>query len=447
MTDYGYARVSTRDQDPQLQINALEAAGCWPIVKEHASGVAKKRPVLDEVLAQLRPGDTFTVWKLDRLGRSVVFLAETIDGMAARGVTFRSLTDGINTSSSTPGGQLQRDMLAAFAAFERSLIRERTLAGKARMKAEGRHTGGPALFGWEADHVTVDEAEAGALRFVAELILDHGLNLSQVVEILNTDPARYPRPRRGGRWRVTSLRRVLENPTTASIVDRFDKLQGVINHGPGRGAGGGRPAQHLLSGILRCGRDDCGQPLYAASKTGRTGVPQLVYRCKATAGSGGRFAGCGQTSVSMSRADVWAEEMFVAAVAAPEFTEALNRRQAELLAGDATAEELDAWREELGELEQVMPTRFAPPDAKERHARLRRLVDQATAQLMTRPDLQALLDLPRSEARLRARWAGWSVAERRAWLRRLVEFVTVRPATAPGRRSVVEERFAPVWSI
>ena len=74
MTDYGYARVSTRDQDPQLQINALEQAGCWPIVKEHASGVAKKRPVLDQALAQLKPGDRLTVWKLDRLGRSITFL-------------------------------------------------------------------------------------------------------------------------------------------------------------------------------------------------------------------------------------------------------------------------------------------------------------------------------------------------------------------------------------
>jgi DNA invertase Pin-like site-specific DNA recombinase len=443
--DYGYARVSTRDQDPQLQLNALAAAGCAPIVKEHASGVAAKRPVLDEVLAQLRPGDQLTVWKLDRLGRSITFLHKTITGLAERGVAFRSLTDHIDTTSSN--GKLQLNILASFAEFERDLIRERTLAGKARMKAEGRHTGGPALFGWEADHVTVNQDEAALVQEVADRVLD-GEPLGRVVDDLNARDV--PRPRRGGRWRVTSLRRVLENPKTEAIVDRHADLIRIIsrNQGKGQGQGGGRPAEHLLSGILADGREGCGQPLYAATKTGASGVPQRVYRCHKGSNSGGRHDGCGKTSIAQARADAYAEEMFIAAIVSDDFAQALGRSQAEILAGDATAEELDEWRAEIQDLEQVMPTRFAPPNAKERYAQLRRLVDQATARLMAAPELAQLLDLPRSEDKLRERWASWSISDRRAWLRRLVARIEVNPPTVRrGPATDVESRLVPVWRI
>jgi DNA invertase Pin-like site-specific DNA recombinase len=439
MTDYGYARVSTRDQDPQLQINALEQAGCWPIVKEHASGVAKRRPVLDGVLGQLQPGDSFSVWKLDRLGRSIIFLHETIASLADRRITFRSLTDHIDTSS--PQGKLQLGILASFAEFERDLIRERTLAGKARMRAEGRHTGGPALFGWEPDHVSVNEAEAALVREVADRLLA-GEPLSRIVDDLNTRPE-IPRPRRADRWYVTSWSRILTNPTTAAIVgeEAHEEIRRLFAR-PDRAAGG-RPADHLLSGILSCSR--CGQPLYAATKRGKPGAPpQAVYRCKKQ--NGGRFDGCGKTQVSEVRADAWAEEAFLAAVVSDDFTQALNRRQAELLAGETTAEEQDEWRGEIADLEQVLPTRFGTEKMKRRHAQLRRLVDEATAQLMARPDLQALLDLPRSEDQLRAVWASWTVAERRAWLRRLVESIVVKPVTVRrGPATDVEARMDPRW--
>jgi DNA invertase Pin-like site-specific DNA recombinase len=97
--DIGYARVSTDDQELKLQLVALERAGCWPIRKETASGVAKKRPVRDEVLKELQRGDTLTVWKLDRLGRSVVDLKTIITDLEQRGVKFRSLTEHIDTST------------------------------------------------------------------------------------------------------------------------------------------------------------------------------------------------------------------------------------------------------------------------------------------------------------------------------------------------------------
>ena len=441
MTDYGYARVSTRDQDPQLQINALEQAGCWPIVKEHASGVAKKRPVLDQALAQLKPGDRLTVWKLDRLGRSITFLHRTIEDLAERGVAFRSLTDPIDTS--TPQGRLQLGILASFSAFERELIKERTLAGKARMRAEGRHTGGPALFGWEPDHVTVNEAEAQLVREVAQRLVQ-GQPLSRILDDLNTR-ADGPRPRLSDRWRITSWRRILTNPTTAAVVgqESYDKLARIFNQ-PGRQRLG-RPAEHLLSGILSCAR--CSQPLYGTWKATRAGGREEYYRCKPGKGSGGRFSGCGRTGVAMARADDWAREAFISACSGPDFATALAQRQAELLAGDATAEELDEWREELGDIEQVQGTRFFTDAMKRRHAQLRRLVDQATARLMAQPELQQLLDLPRSEEQLRALWDGWDTTTRRRWLRRVLDRIEVKPAMVRGRGSDVESRMSPVWKI
>jgi DNA invertase Pin-like site-specific DNA recombinase len=434
--DVGYARVSSLDQDPQLQINALERAGCWPIVKEKVSGVAKVRPVRDEVLRMAKTGDTITVWKLDRWGRSVADLLEVIDGLDRRGVRFRCLTQPIDTSSAF--GRMQLTLLAAFAEFERSLIVERTLAGRQRRREEGLHPGGPPLYGFEADHVTVIESEAQLLREAAERVLA-GEPVNRVVDDWNK---RGLRTRSGSRWQVKTLRRILGNPWAVPILgqDTYRELSRLFAR-PDRQRLG-RPAEHLLSGILSCSR--CGQPLYLVRTQQRDGSKRPAYTCR-KAGSGGRFGGCGSMTVSQTRADAWAEEAFIAAVASDGFAEALNRRQAELLAGEVTAAELDEWRRDIEELEQVLPTRYATPDMRKRHDDLRRMVDQATAQLMAQPDLQALLDLPRSEDKLRARWDAWTIAERRTWLRRLVETIVVKPATTRSRVSDVEARMDPRW--
>jgi DNA invertase Pin-like site-specific DNA recombinase len=125
----GYARVSTTDQHPQLQVDALTAAGCYQVFTETASSARTDRRVLEQLLDQLRPGDTLVVWKLDRLGRSLRHLVDTITSLADRGVGFRSLQEAIDTS--TPGGKLVFHVFAALAEFERDLIRERTSAGLA----------------------------------------------------------------------------------------------------------------------------------------------------------------------------------------------------------------------------------------------------------------------------------------------------------------------------
>jgi DNA invertase Pin-like site-specific DNA recombinase len=139
----GYARVSTTDQQPQLQVDALQRAGCYRVFTETASGARADRPVLEQVLDQLRPGDTLVVWKLDRLGRSLRHLVDTISGLADRGIGFRSLQEAIDTT--TPGGKLVFHVFAALAEFERDLIRERTTAGLAAARARGRHGGRPSV--------------------------------------------------------------------------------------------------------------------------------------------------------------------------------------------------------------------------------------------------------------------------------------------------------------
>jgi DNA invertase Pin-like site-specific DNA recombinase len=139
----GYARVSTTDQQPRLQVDALKRAGCYRVFTETASGTCADRPTLEQVLDQLRPGDTLAVWKLDRLGRSLRHLVDTITELAERGVGFRSLQEAIDTT--TPGGKLVFHVFAALAEFERDLIRERTTAGLAAARARGRHGGRPSV--------------------------------------------------------------------------------------------------------------------------------------------------------------------------------------------------------------------------------------------------------------------------------------------------------------
>jgi len=138
----GYARVSTLDQNPDLQLQKLREAGCEKLVVEKASGARADRPELNRVLHDmLREGDTLVVWKLDRLARSLKQLIETAADLKGRGIGLVSLTDAIDTSS--PGGMLVFHMLGAIAEFERALIRERTIAGLAEAKRKGRQGGRP----------------------------------------------------------------------------------------------------------------------------------------------------------------------------------------------------------------------------------------------------------------------------------------------------------------
>lgn len=135
----GYARVSTQDQNPQLQLDALKIAGCEEVFHETATGVVRERPELTSCLRTLRKGDTLVVWKLDRLARSLKDLVEIVHDLQSRHVGFKSLTESIDTTSS--GGRLVFHIFGALAEFEHSLIRERTVAGLAAARARGRKGG------------------------------------------------------------------------------------------------------------------------------------------------------------------------------------------------------------------------------------------------------------------------------------------------------------------
>jgi len=137
----GYARVSTDDQSLDLQVKALKAFGCEDdhIHREQASGASTKRPKLDTAFQDARPGDTLVVWKLDRLGRSMIDLLHRLQDLDARGIGFVSLTERIDTT--TPAGRLLLHIMGALAQFERDLIRERTKAGQEAARARGVQIG------------------------------------------------------------------------------------------------------------------------------------------------------------------------------------------------------------------------------------------------------------------------------------------------------------------
>ena len=137
----GYARVSTDEQTLNLQLDALKAAGCERVFTDRVSGAKAERPGLQQALDQLRAGDTLVVWRLDRLGRSLRHLIETVTNLEQRGVGFKSLTEAIDTTSS--GGKLVFHIFGALAEFERDLIRERTQAGLSAARARGRVGGRP----------------------------------------------------------------------------------------------------------------------------------------------------------------------------------------------------------------------------------------------------------------------------------------------------------------
>ena len=139
-TAIGYARVSTSDQNLAMQVEALEQAGCQRVFTDVASGAKEDRPGLEKALQYLREGDTLVVWKLDRLGRSLNHLVQTVEGLRRREVSFRSLSDpGIDTT--TRSGRLLFNLFASLAEFERDLIHERTMAGLASAAARGRKGG------------------------------------------------------------------------------------------------------------------------------------------------------------------------------------------------------------------------------------------------------------------------------------------------------------------
>lgn len=141
MIKLGYARVSTQEQNLDLQLDALEKEGCQRLFTDKVSGVKSSKPSFEKLMAYARPGDTVVVWKLDRLGRSTIKLIELIEKLKNRGVNLKSLSESIDTSTAT--GNLFFQFMCVLAEHERNIIRERTKAGLASARARGRSGGRP----------------------------------------------------------------------------------------------------------------------------------------------------------------------------------------------------------------------------------------------------------------------------------------------------------------
>ena len=171
----GYARVSTQDQNHELQLDALNKVGCEKIFEEKASGAARERPQLAATLEFMRPGDTLVVWKLDRLARSLKQLIETVEMLESKDIGFKSLTENIDTT--TPGGKLTFHLFGALAEFERSIIKERTRAGLDAARARGRVGGRPPA-------MTEDDIVAAKA-----LLADPSITVKQVAERMGVSVA------------------------------------------------------------------------------------------------------------------------------------------------------------------------------------------------------------------------------------------------------------------
>ncbi|MCK0199068.1 recombinase family protein [Ancylobacter sp. 6x-1] len=181
----GYARVSTQDQNPALQLDALTAAGCEKVFTEKASGAQRDRPELAAALSYMRSGDSLVVWKLDRLARSLPQLIETVAALEDQGIGFRSMTEAIDTT--TAGGKLIFHIFGALAEFERSVIRERTRAGLKAARDRGRKGGRPPAL------------SAADLAAAKALLRDPAITVDEVANRLKVSPATLYRHLPGGR--------------------------------------------------------------------------------------------------------------------------------------------------------------------------------------------------------------------------------------------------------
>lgn len=185
----GYARVSTADQKLRMQLDALKAAECDHIFKDHGiSGGKASRPGLYKALKTLKRGDALVVLKLDRLGRSVQHLSDLLVHFGNDGIHFCSLAEGINTT--TPGGKLVYHLFAAFAEFQRDIIRENTILGLAAAKQRGAKVGRPRL-------LDIDEILEGH-----RAVMQRGLPINEVAQLYKVSPITMTRgfKRAGVEW-------------------------------------------------------------------------------------------------------------------------------------------------------------------------------------------------------------------------------------------------------
>ncbi|ARK13206.1 recombinase family protein [Fibrella sp. ES10-3-2-2] len=178
---FGYARVSSNDQNLDTQFHALEQAGCDEIFQDKITGVSTSRPALDKLMAKLRPGDTVMVARFTRLGRSRDHLITLMRDFVQQGIRFRALDLGVD--STTTAGKLVLEIFAALAEYDRESINERTQAGRELAKAKGTHMGRPA---------GVDQAQLNKVRTAMQA----GLSVSAIVNLTGISESTVKRYRK-----------------------------------------------------------------------------------------------------------------------------------------------------------------------------------------------------------------------------------------------------------
>ena len=181
----GYARVSTKEQNLDLQTDSLKQQGCEKIFIEKISSANKQRPELEEALKYARKGDTFVVWKMDRLARSLKQLIETVESLVARDIGFLSITENIDTTSA--GGKLIFHIFGALAEFEREIIRDRTKAGLEAARERNRFGGRPKVMG---------EKE---IQMAKTMLKDPNINVVDIAKQLGVSTSTLYRHIPGGR--------------------------------------------------------------------------------------------------------------------------------------------------------------------------------------------------------------------------------------------------------
>ena len=182
----GYARVSTDEQNLDLQRDALQKAGCSRLFTDHISGTKARRPGLEEALSHLRPDDTLVVWRLDRLGRSLRHLIDAVTDLQEKGIGFKSLTEAIDTTTS--GGKLVFHIFGALAEFEREIIRERTKAGLTAARSRGR-TGGRRKVLTDRQVLQLKQLAADPTNSVTEICKTFGISRMTFYRYLKPEQA------------------------------------------------------------------------------------------------------------------------------------------------------------------------------------------------------------------------------------------------------------------
>lgn len=175
----GYARISTAEQNLDLQMDKLKAAGCDRIFSDCISGSKSDRPGLNDALSFARSTDVLVVWKLDRLGRSLSHLINTVQQLTERGIEFKSLQENLDTVS--PGGKLLFHIFGAISEFERDLVRERTIAGIESARIRGRKGGAKKIL------------SNSQIKIGKEVACDRTRSVKEICELLNCSPSTYYR--------------------------------------------------------------------------------------------------------------------------------------------------------------------------------------------------------------------------------------------------------------